>query len=71
MTIELRLDAEDAEVLQQVLEVYLAELRYEVRNTDSSDLRSSLKKKEERIKRMLALLDGSQTRSDVHASVER
>jgi hypothetical protein len=37
MTIKLKLDKEDAEVLEQVLEAYLSELRFEISNTDSFD----------------------------------
>jgi hypothetical protein len=71
MTTELKLDKEDTEVLQQVLEAYLAELRYEIRNTDNSDLRSGLHLKEDRIKRMIATLDGANPRDDVSPSGER
>lgn len=65
MTIELKLDKEDVEVLQQVLEAYLAELRFEIGDTDSFDLRSSLHEKEDRIKRMLGVLNGAYNGVDV------
>ena len=71
MSIELKLDNEDAEVLQQVLEAYLSELRFEISNTDNFDYRSRLHKQEDRIKRMLATLDGAGTRDDLPASAER
>lgn len=65
MTIELKLDKEDVEVLEQVLEAYLAELRFEIGDTDSFDLRSSLHEKEDRIKRMLGVLNGAYNGVDV------
>jgi hypothetical protein len=65
LTIELKLDKEDVEVLQQVLEAYLAELRFEIGDTDSFDLRSSLHEKEDRIKRMLGVLNGAYNGVDV------
>jgi hypothetical protein len=71
MTIELRLDEQDAETLQRVLEVYLSELRFEIGKTDSFDLRSGLHNQEDRIKRMLATLNSARTRDDVPASAER
>jgi hypothetical protein len=65
LTIELKLDKEDVEVLEQVLEAYLAELRFEIGDTDSFDLRSSLHEKEDRIKRMLGVLNGAYNGVDV------
>jgi hypothetical protein len=65
LTIELKLDKEDAAILQQVLEAYLAELRFEIGDTDSFDLRSSLHEKEDRIKRMLGVLNGAYNGVDV------
>jgi hypothetical protein len=58
LTIELKLDKEDAAILQQVLEAYLAELRFEIGDTDSFDLRSGLHKQEDRLNRMFAVLQG-------------
>jgi hypothetical protein len=71
MTIELKLDREDAEILQQVLEAYLSELRFEISNTDSFDYRAGLHTQEDRIKRMLAALDGAGASDDLPASAER
>jgi hypothetical protein len=71
MTTELKLDKEDAEILQQVLEAYLSELRFEISNTDSFDYRSGLHQQEDRIKRMLATLNGPGTRDDLPAPTER
>jgi hypothetical protein len=71
MSIGLKLDNEDAEVLRQVLEVYLSELRFEIPNTDNRDYRSRLHKQEDRIRRMLATLNGAGTRDDLQASAER
>jgi hypothetical protein len=59
--IELQLDKEDAALLEQVLAAYLSELRFEISNTDSFDFRSALHKQEDRIKRMLAKLNGAGT----------
>lgn len=44
-------DAE-AEILRSVLEEYISDLRMEVSNTDSMDLREELKRKEEVLKRL-------------------
>jgi hypothetical protein len=44
-------DAE-AEILRSVLEEYISDLRMEVSNTDSMDLREQLKHKEEVLKRL-------------------
>lgn len=71
MDIELKLDKEDAEILQQVLEAYLSELRFEISNTDSFDYRSGLHKQEDRIKWMLATLNSAGTRDDLPAPAER
>ena len=71
MDIELKLDKEDAEALQQVLEAYLSELRLEIGATDSFDYRSGLHKQEDRIKRMLATLNSTGTRDDLPAPAER
>jgi hypothetical protein len=59
MTIELKLDKEDAECLEQVLEAYLSELRFEIADTDSFDYRSRLHKQEDRIKGMIGTLTGA------------
>jgi hypothetical protein len=70
MTIELRLDQEDAAILQQVLEAYLGELRFEIGGTDSFDFRSGLHKQEDRIKRMLATLNGASTGAELPGPAE-
>jgi len=70
-TIELKLDREDAETLQQVLEAYLSELRFEISNTDSFDYRSGLHKQEDRIKRMIGTLNGVGIEPDLRAGAER
>lgn len=71
MDIELKLDKEDAEILQQVLEAYLSELRFEISNTDSFDYRSRLHDQEDRIKRMIGTLNGADSEPDLRASAER
>jgi hypothetical protein len=50
---QLRLNDDEVTVLRQVLEVYLAQLRDEVSNTDSYDLRQALKRNEEVIKGLM------------------
>lgn len=71
MTIELRLDQEDAAILQQLLEAYLSELRFEIGGTDRFDFRVGLHEQEDRIKRMLGLLNGADSRDAFPASGER
>ena len=71
MTIELKLDKEDAGSLQQVLEAYLSELRFEISNTDSFDYRSGLHKQEDRLKRMIGTLKGADNEHDLRASAVR
>jgi hypothetical protein len=71
MPIELKLDDEDAVVLQQILEAYPGELRFEIPNTDNFDYRSRLHKQEDRIKRMIATLAGDGTRNDLPAPAEQ
>jgi hypothetical protein len=71
MAIELKLEKEDAAVLQQVLEVYLSELRFEIPNTDSFQLRAGLHEQKDRIERMLASLKGEDASSGVAAPAER
>jgi hypothetical protein len=58
MTIELKLDKEDTEALRQVLEAFLAKLRFEIGSTDSFDYRSRLHEQGNRLNRMLAVLQG-------------
>jgi hypothetical protein len=47
---------DEAEILKSVLEEYISDLRMEVANTDSMDLREELKRKEEFLKRLAAQL---------------
>lgn len=71
MTIELKLDREDAEVLEQVLAAYLSELRFEIGATDSFDYRSRLHDQEDRIKGMIGTLTGANSEPELRASAER
>ncbi len=71
MTIELKLDKEDAEVLLQVLEAYLSELRFEISGTDNFDYRSGLHEQEDRIKRMIGTLAGADALDALPGSAER
>jgi hypothetical protein len=50
---QLRLSDDELTVLRQVLEVYLTQLRDEVSNTDSYDLRQALKRNEQVIKDLM------------------
>jgi hypothetical protein len=70
MAIELKLEKEDAAVLQQVLEAYLSELRFEIGGTDSFDYRSGLHDQEDRINRMLAVLNGAGTGDELPGPAE-
>jgi hypothetical protein len=71
MTIDLKLDKQDAEILQQVLDAYLSELRFEISNTDSFNYRSGLHKQEDRLKRMIGTLKAADNEHDLPASAER
>lgn len=55
---ELKLSDEDAKELCGVLEDYLSDLRMEIADTDSFDLREELKRTEVLLKRLIADLDG-------------
>ncbi|HLN92800.1 MAG TPA: hypothetical protein VK389_02985 [Thermoanaerobaculia bacterium] len=56
MTRTIQLADEEAEILKSVLEEYISDLRMEVSNTDSMDLREQLKRKEEVLKRLAGQL---------------
>lgn len=71
MTIRLKLDEEDAEVLEQVLEAYLSELRFEISNTDSYDFRARLHRQKDRINGMIGRLTGADSEPYSRASAER
>lgn len=52
----INLSSDQAEILTQVLEDYVSDLRMEVANTDSQDFREDLKKKETFLKDLLSQL---------------
>jgi len=54
--IHLDLEAEEHELLLEVLERYLGDLRAEIADTDSHDYRQSLKREEEVLNKLLAAL---------------
>lgn len=56
MSRTIQLVDEEAEILRSVLEEYISDLRMEVSNTDSMDLREQLKRKEEFLKRLAGQL---------------
>jgi hypothetical protein len=56
MSRTIQLADEEAEILKSVLEEYISELRMEVSNTDSMDLREALKRKEAILKRLAGQL---------------
>jgi hypothetical protein len=56
MSQTIQLADDEAEILKSVLEEYISDLRMEVANTDSMDLREELKRKEEFLKRLAAQL---------------
>lgn len=47
------LNAEEVEMLNEILSSYLSDLRMEIADTDSKDFREGLKKKEVLLKRLL------------------
>jgi hypothetical protein len=49
----LDLDERESETLRQVLEDYVSDLRMEISNTDSQDVRDELKEREMLLKRIL------------------
>ena len=57
----LNLSSEQAEILAQVLEDYISDLRMEVANTDSQEFRDDLKKKEVFLKDLLRQLGRTAT----------
>jgi hypothetical protein len=56
MSRTIQLADDEAEILRSVLEEYISDLRMEVSNTDSMDLREQLKRKEELLKRIAGQL---------------
>lgn len=56
MSRTIQLADDEAEILRSVLEEYISDLRMEVSNTDSMDLREQLKRKEELLKRVAGQL---------------
>ncbi len=56
MTRTIELADEEAEVLKNVLEEYISELRMEVANTDSMDFREDLKRREGILKALVQRL---------------
>ncbi|HSD72667.1 MAG TPA: hypothetical protein VLE54_07745 [Thermoanaerobaculia bacterium] len=56
MSRTIQLADDEAEILRSVLEEYISDLRMEVSNTDSMDLREQLKRKEEFLKRLAGQL---------------
>lgn len=57
----LDLNQQDSEVLEDVLESYLSELRMEIADTDLQDYREGLKQKKEVLVKILDELKGPQT----------
>ena len=53
---ELRLAPEEADLLRQILTNYLSDLRMEIADTDSYELRQALKRDEQAVKALLARL---------------
>ncbi len=60
MLMMLALDVKESSLLQQVLESYLSDLRMEIAETESHDMRESLKDDEATIKRLIARLTSAQ-----------
>ncbi len=57
--LELELTSEERDILVQVLENVLSDLRMEIADTDSFDFREMLKKRKATIARLLEALEGS------------
>jgi len=55
--VRLELDRQQAEMLREMLEGYLGDLRMEVSQTDQKDFREDLKKREELLKDLIERLD--------------
>jgi len=55
--VRLELDRQQAEMLREMLEGYLGDLRMEVSQTDQMDFREELKKKEALLKDVIARLE--------------
>ena len=51
------LNDEEKELLSEVLDSYIGDLRYEIGDTDSKDYRDRLKAKEQLLKKIRASLD--------------
>jgi len=56
-----QLTPEDLELLQDIIEEYISDLRMEIQETDSYDFRQGLKQKEEALKRILRTLRSGST----------
>ncbi|HEX7089409.1 MAG TPA: hypothetical protein VF192_04695 [Longimicrobiales bacterium] len=55
--VRLELDREQAEMLREMLESYLGDLRMEISQTDQMDFREDLKKREALLKELIARLE--------------
>ncbi len=55
------LTPEEQELLRGIIEEYIADLRMEIRETDSYDFRLTLKEKEEILKRVLQKVQSAPT----------
>ena len=56
--IHLEITREDAEILTEVLDSALSDLRYEISNTDRLDYRNSLKRRKAALVEVLGQLNG-------------
>lgn len=54
---QLYLQPEEASLLRRILSSYLGDLRMEISNTDSYDMRQSLKREEEQITAIIGRLE--------------
>jgi hypothetical protein len=57
MITQLDLDEQDAELLGQILEAYLADLKFEIPNTNTLAFKAGLREKEQQVERLLAMLE--------------
>jgi hypothetical protein len=54
--VDLKLTAEEAQLLRQVLTNYASDLRLEIADTDQADLRATLKRNEATLERIISQL---------------
>lgn len=59
--IQIELTSEKAEMLREIISIYLSDLRMEIAGTENMDFREDLKKKEEFLNELLEHLEMGET----------